>query len=59
MPTNQEMAKERGGKKFRKESKNKRKKSIALEKNDLQWLSQNTHFESQNIKDWHQVGCKK
>ena len=49
------MGREKGGKKFRKESRNRRKSVGALEKKDLQWLSQNTNFESENIQAWHQV----
>ena len=42
---------EKGGK-FRKE---KKRKSVALKKDELGWLSKNTHFDPENIKDWHKV----
>ena len=62
-PTHQELLVEKMNSKMMQEGKQgsqagakEKKKGGALEKNDLQWLSQNTHFEPQNIKNWHQVG---
>ena len=42
---------EKGGK-FKKE---KKRKSVALKKDDVSWLSKNTHFDPECIKDWHKV----
>ena len=51
------MAREKG--RFKKESKQKQKQknaSLSLKKDDMQWLTANTHFDKGNIKEWHQVG---
>ena len=40
--------------KFKKENE-KRKKSVALKKDDIVWLSKNTNFDPENIEDWHKV----
>ena len=32
-----------------------RKKSVALKKDDIVWLSKNTNFDPENIEDWHKV----
>ena len=53
------MAREKGGRKFRKENKEKKKKVVSLRKSDLQWLSKNTQFDHINIEEWHQVGLGK
>ena len=38
--------------KFRKE---KKRKNSVLAKNDINWLAKNTHFDPENIKEWHKV----
>ena len=32
-----------------------RKKSTVLKKDDISWLSKNTHFDPETVKDWHKV----
>ena len=40
--------------KFRK-GQGKRKKSVALKKDDISWLSKNTHFDPDTVTEWHKV----
>ena len=36
--------------------KNQKKRgSVCLKKDDMAWLSKNTHFDPEHIKDWHKV----
>ena len=32
-----------------------RKKSVALKKDDISWLSKNTHFDPETVTEWHKV----
>ena len=32
-----------------------RKKSVALKKDDISWLSKNTHFDPDTVTEWHKV----
>ena len=55
------MVREKNGKKFKKEKRDK-KKVESLRKEDLKWLSSNTQFDHSNIEEWHGVrdrGSKK
>ena len=49
------MGREKGGSKFKRENKNKKKKVVPLKKSDLQWLSKNTQFDQNNLEEWHMV----
>ena len=33
-----------------------RKKSVVLKKDDISWLSKNTHFDPDTVTEWHKVG---
>ena len=46
------MKEKAGAGKFR---KGKKRKNSILQKDDLSWLAKNTHFDPDNIKEWHKV----
>ena len=39
----------------RKENAGSKKKALSLKKEDMQWLSSNTQFDKEHIKQWHKV----
>ena len=36
-----------------------RKKSVVLKKDDISWLSKNTHFDPDTVTEWHKVRVRK
>ena len=52
-----EKTKAKGGK-YKKEKERRKSKSVKLEKEELAYLSKNTKFNPECIKDWHKVNSR-